>query len=249
MMASGLTVLRRMKSPARKFRMPSNSSADGGSLRSRSISKKISCSEGPVTSVATSADCRDRKSTPVQEVPDALQFLRRWRVFAQPVDFEENLLQRGPGHVSGHIGGLQPIGEMPVGADLAQRRICVTLLFANIAGNAGGERAAQQGIHDVQFDEIRTGRLGNRQADKKVRLGGAGPVDEMERARLRRASRQIWRRRSFGPTAERVFDHAAQIAFELAGNIKMRAHRVEVFPVKRLHVLNGDRKSTRELQS
>src|ERR1039458_8176459 len=71
------------------------------------------------------------------------------------------------------------------------------------------------------------------------RLGGAGPVDEMERARLRRASRQIWRRRSFGPTAERVFDHAAQIAFELAGNIKMRAHRVEVFPVKRLHVLNG----------
>ena len=77
------------------------------------------------------------------------------RLGLQPIDLRQDLLDRRPGHRRRDVRVLRPVGVAIAHRQLAVRRVGVALVLADVLGDAGGERAAEQRIHHRQRDEVR----------------------------------------------------------------------------------------------
>src|SRR5579859_3804669 len=108
---------------------------------------------------------------------DAFQFPFVWRLFADAVDFGKDLFQRRSRYIGGDVRHLQPECQMMTRANLAERRVGVAFLLANIGSDTRGKRSTQQRIQYVEHDVVGAGGAGNRKAQVERGLRGAGTVD------------------------------------------------------------------------
>src|SRR6266436_1781506 len=95
------------------------------------------------------ADSVSQNEQTGQVILDALQLPFGRRLFADAVDFSVDLLQRRSGDVGGDVRYLQPECQMMPRANLAEWRVRVALLLANVGGDPRSKRSTQQRIHHV----------------------------------------------------------------------------------------------------
>src|SRR5689334_20205936 len=105
-------------------------------------------------------------------------------------------------------------------ANLAERRIGVAFLLANVGGDARSKRSAEQRIQYVEHDVIGTCRPRNGEAQVERGLRGAGAIDQMERTGLHGIGRKVRGLGPSGPIAEGILNGVAETGIEFARNVE-----------------------------